>query len=217
MARYKGVSPRLENVLKILDNCRKFLFCTSTRFSTNNFKLFAYTMPCGRVAQPLLRVFTRNLSLKRTRLLVPRWTLGERNVLHHITGFSQSFSSQPSKNAETIKVVFRSENEEDKVVDAPIGENILEVAHANDVDLEGACECSLACSTCHVILDEEYYNKLPEATDEENDMLDLAFGLTETSRLGCQIICSKELDGMVCRIPAATRNMAVDGYKPKHH
>ena len=102
VARYKGVSPRLENVLKILDNCRKFLFCTSTRFSTNNFKLFAYTMPCGRVAQPLLRVFTRNLSLKRTRLLVPRWTLGERNVLHHITGFSQSFSSQPSKNAETF-------------------------------------------------------------------------------------------------------------------
>ena len=66
-------------------------------------------------------------------------------------------------------------------VKAPIGSNLLEVAHREDIDLEGACEGSLACSTCHVIVDEQaYFDRLPEADDDENDMLDLAFGLTET-------------------------------------
>ena len=71
----------------------------------------------------------------------------------------------------------------------------------------GACEGSLACSTCHVILEQDMYNKLEEPTDEENDMLDLAPGLTETSRLGCQVIMSKDLDGMVVTLPNATRNV----------
>ncbi|KAF4382955.1 hypothetical protein G4B88_010126 [Cannabis sativa] len=69
----------------------------------------------------------------------------------------------------------------------------------------------------HVQLDMEYYNKLEEPTDEENDMLDLAFALTETSRLGCQVIAKPELDGVRLAIPAATRNFAVDGYVPKPH
>lgn len=81
----------------------------------------------------------------------------------------------------------------------------------------GACEGSLACSTCHVILDAKSYAKLKEPTDEENDMLDLAFGLTSTSRLGCQVCLTPELEGLVAKLPSATRNMAVDGYKPKPH
>lgn len=97
------------------------------------------------------------------------------------------------------------------------GETLLDLAHENDIELEGACEGSLACSTCHVILDQESYDKLPEPSDEENDMLDLAFGLTETSRLGCQVKATKELSGMKARIPSATRNIAVDGFKPKPH
>ncbi|CAI0627802.1 unnamed protein product [Linum tenue] len=104
--------------------------------------------------------------------------------------------------------------------------SMLEAAHEHDIELEGkdemsssgACEGSLACSTCHVIvMDVDYYNKLEDPTDEENDMLDLAFGLTETSRLGCQVIASPELDGMRLAIPSATRNFAVDGYVPKPH
>ncbi|KHG03130.1 2Fe-2S ferredoxin [Gossypium arboreum] len=83
---------------------------------------------------------------------------------------------------------------------------------------ERACEGSLAFSTCHVrVMDMEYYNKLEDPVDEENDMLDLAFGLTETSRLGCQIVASPELDGICLAIPAASRNFAVDGYVPKPH
>jgi ferredoxin len=67
----------------------------------------------------------------------------------------------------------------------------------------------LACSTCHVILGREYYDKLSEASDEENDMLDMAFGLTDTSRLGCQVKLREDLEGMDITLPAATRNMQV--------
>jgi ferredoxin len=66
-------------------------------------------------------------------------------------------------------------------VKAPLGSNLLEVAHRENIDLEGACEGSLACSTCHVVVEnKEYFDKIPEADDDENDMLDLAFGLTDT-------------------------------------
>jgi ferredoxin len=64
------------------------------------------------------------------------------------------------------------------------GDHLLNVAHTNGVDLEGACEASLACSTCHVILDNAVYDTLPEPTDDEEDLLDMAYGLTPTSRLG---------------------------------
>ncbi|XP_052175501.1 uncharacterized protein LOC127790217 isoform X2 [Diospyros lotus] len=117
-----------------------------------------------------------------------------------------------------ISVTFVDKDGEEKDIKVPIGMSMLEAAHENDIELEGACEGSLACSTCHVIvMDIDYYNKLEDPTDEENDMLDLAFGLTETSRLGCQVIAKPELDGMRLALPAATRNFAVDGYKPKPH
>ena len=105
------------------------------------------------------------------------------------------------------KMTFVTPQGERKVVEAPVGLSVLEIAHQNDIDLEGACEGSLACSTCHVIVDPEWYDALPEAAEEEEDMLDLAFGLTHTSRLGCQIIMTEELDGLVITLPAATRNM----------
>lgn len=95
-------------------------------------------------------------------------------------------------------------------IDAPVGLSILEVAHKNDIDLEGACEGALACSTCHVVVEDKWFEKLDEATEEEEDMLDLAFGLTHTSRLGCQIKMTDELDGLEVTIPTGTRNMAVD-------
>ncbi|PRW20284.1 adrenodoxin mitochondrial isoform X3 isoform A [Chlorella sorokiniana] len=131
----------------------------------------------------------------------------------------RAFSAAAEESGESISVTFKDEKDgSEKTVKAPLGKSILEIAHENDVELEGACEGSLACSTCHVIVeDQEYYDKLPEPDDDENDMLDLAFGLTDTSRLGCQIVASKELDGLVVRIPSATRNMAVDGFRPKPH
>jgi 2Fe-2S ferredoxin len=89
-------------------------------------------------------------------------------------------------------------------VDAPLGLSILEIAHRNDIDIEGACEGSLACSTCHVIVDPDWFGRLEEPSEDEEDMLDLAFGLTPTSRLGCQIIITEELDGLTVTLPAET-------------
>ncbi|KAI3773273.1 hypothetical protein L1987_47798 [Smallanthus sonchifolius] len=129
-------------------------------------------------------------------------------------------SSADGENEEEkrISVTFVDKDGEETQIKVPIGMSMLEAAHQNDIELEGACEGSLACSTCHVIvMDVEHYNKLEDPTDEENDMLDLAFGLTETSRLGCQVIAKPELDGLRLALPAATRNFAVDGYKPKPH
>ncbi len=108
------------------------------------------------------------------------------------------------------KMTFIEPNGKRHEVDAPKGMSVLEIAHRNGIDLEGACEGSLACSTCHVIVDKEWYDLLTEAKDDEEDMLDLAFGLTHTSRLGCQIIMTDELDGLVVTLPSATRNMMVD-------
>ena len=105
------------------------------------------------------------------------------------------------------KMTFIQRDGSRREVEAPIGLSVLEIAHRNDIDIEGACEGSLACSTCHVIVDSEWYELLKDATEDEEDMLDLAFGLTQTSRLGCQIIMTEELDGLTVRLPQATRNM----------
>jgi len=105
------------------------------------------------------------------------------------------------------KVVF-IENGERKEIEAENGLSVLEIAHKNNIDIEGACEGSLACSTCHVIVNDNHFNKLEEATEEEEDMLDLAFGVTHTSRLGCQIIMSDELDGIELIVPSETRNIS---------
>lgn len=107
-------------------------------------------------------------------------------------------------------------------VDAAVGDSILEVAHRHEIELEGACEGVCACSTCHVILTDDIYetlaeNEETEASEDEEDMLDMAFGLTETSRLGCQIKLTRDMNGAVFRLPQATRNFYVDGHVPKPH
>ena len=107
----------------------------------------------------------------------------------------------------TIKVTFVTPEGEDIECDAPLGDNMLDVAHDNDVELEGACGGEMACSTCHVILEQDVYDELPEPEEEEEDMLDLALGLTDTSRLGCQILATKEIEGMRMTIPDETVNM----------
>ncbi|MDP9196251.1 MAG: ferredoxin family 2Fe-2S iron-sulfur cluster binding protein [Pseudomonadota bacterium] len=105
------------------------------------------------------------------------------------------------------KMTFIEKDGTVREVDAPLGLSVMEIAHRHGIDLEGACEGSLACSTCHVIVSQEWYELLTDATEDEEDMLDLAFGLTKTSRLGCQIIMTEELDGLKVTLPGATRNM----------
>ena len=133
---------------------------------------------------------------------------------------SKNFYSNSAKNfstdehpidetAEKVKFTFKHMNETkaDVEVNAPVGRNILRVAHDAGIELEGACDCSLACSTCHVVFSEDIFDDLDESKDEEEDLLDLAFGLTDTSRLGCQVIVSKLLEGTIITIPEGSRNM----------
>ena len=107
------------------------------------------------------------------------------------------------------RITFIEPNGNHREVEAEIGDTLLTVAHKNDIDIEGACEGVLACSTCHLIVDPDWYGKLLPSDDDEDDMLDLAFGLTQTSRLGCQIEVTDELDGLVVSLPVETRNMMV--------
>lgn len=106
------------------------------------------------------------------------------------------------------RVVFVStDGSERREVAADDGETILELAHRHGIDIEGACEGQMACSTCHVIVDPASHSRLPEPSEEEDDLLDLVYGLTRTSRLGCQIVINDALDGLTVRLPRETRNM----------
>ena len=88
-------------------------------------------------------------------------------------------------------------------VEAPLGHSVLEIGQANGFDIEGACEGSLACATCHVIVEAAWFGRLPPPTADEDDMLDLAVGLETHSRLGCQLVMTAALDGLVVRLPKA--------------
>lgn len=87
------------------------------------------------------------------------------------------------------------------------GQSLLEVGQALGMPLEGTCEGQMACSTCHVIVDEEWFEKLPDASEEEEDMLDFAAGVRRTSRLSCQIELTEALDGMSVTVPAEAHDM----------
>ncbi|KAL4233494.1 Adrenodoxin [Mactra antiquata] len=123
------------------------------------------------------------------------------NILLGARRFTTSVSTRAK---ETVSIQFVCDDGTKYTTNAKVGDNLLDVVIENDIDLDGfgACEGTLACSTCHLILEQSDYDKLPqEPTDEELDMLDLAYGLTDTSRLGCQIIVSKDMDGLVVRVP----------------
>lgn len=94
-----------------------------------------------------------------------------------------------------------------RIVEAKAGDRLLEVAQNDGQPLEGTCEGQMACSTCHVIVAAEDFDRLPPAREEEEDMLDLATGATRTSRLACQIILTDAVDGLTVRIPPESRNM----------
>ncbi|PFH55767.1 hypothetical protein XA68_17651 [Ophiocordyceps unilateralis] len=121
---------------------------------------------------------------------------------------------QPPKPGQELYVTFIDKESVAHKFAVSEGDNLLDIAQANDLEMEGACGGSCACSTCHVIVaDGSYYDKMPEPDDDENDMLDLAFGLTETSRLGCQIKMTKELDGLVVKLPSMTRNLQASDFQ----
>ena len=95
----------------------------------------------------------------------------------------------------------------DREVDAPAGTNLLDLAQGNGQPLEGACEGAMACSTCHVIVAAKDFDRLPPASEEEDDLLDLAAHVTRTSRLACQIMLSEELETLTVRMPGTAHNL----------
>jgi ferredoxin, 2Fe-2S len=108
----------------------------------------------------------------------------------------------------TVSFILADGSRRDVTVE--VGKNLLDVAWDNGLDVEGACGGVMACSTCHMIVDSNWIAKLAQPSVEEEEMLDLAWGLTETSRLGCQITVTEALDGLVVSLPTETRNL-LDG------
>ena len=110
-----------------------------------------------------------------------------------------------TKGVKMVAITFIDRDGDTIKVSARVGDTLLDVAKENDIDVEGACGGTLACSTCHLIFEKVDFDNLPDiATDEELDMLDMAFGLTDTSRLGCQVDVTDKMDGIVLRVPSQT-------------
>lgn len=106
-----------------------------------------------------------------------------------------------------MKIRFTTARSEEVEAEATSGDNLLRLAQAVGMPLEGTCEGQMACSTCHVIVAAEWFDRLPPASEEEEDMLDLAAGARRTSRLACQIVLGEELEGLAITIPTETRDM----------
>ncbi|CAH8863753.1 unnamed protein product [Trichobilharzia szidati] len=132
------------------------------------------------------------------------------------TTTATSASAAPA-TSKIVRVNFINRNGDVKSIEGKVGENLMTLARQHNIEIEGACEASLACSTCHVYVEEKFYDQLPPACEAEEDMLDLAVFLQENSRLSCQITLTEELDGMKVTLPKATRNFYVDGHVPQPH
>ncbi|XP_034401257.1 ferredoxin-2, mitochondrial isoform X2 [Cyclopterus lumpus] len=118
---------------------------------------------------------------------------------------------------DVVNVVYVDRSGQRIPVKAKVGDNVMYLAQRHGIELEGSCEASLACSTCHVYVNSSHFDKLAEPDEREDDMLDMAPMLQENSRLGCQIILKPELEGIELTLPKVTRNFYVDGHVPKPH
>ncbi len=106
-----------------------------------------------------------------------------------------------------ISIRFIAANGAITEAEAEEGRSLLDAAQAAGMPLEGTCEGQMACSTCHVVVSADWFDRLEQASEEEEDMLDLAAGVTRTSRLSCQILLTPKLDGLEVRIPPESRDM----------
>eukprot|EP00927_Polykrikos_kofoidii_P015835 TRINITY_DN17092_c0_g2_i1.p1 TRINITY_DN17092_c0_g2~~TRINITY_DN17092_c0_g2_i1.p1 ORF type:complete len:188 (-),score=24.59 TRINITY_DN17092_c0_g2_i1:66-572(-) len=146
---------------------------------------------------------------REARRVVPRIGTRVRAVDRHHAHITPcvatAFAGSPTRRFSTFNVTFVSRDGESvRVVPATSGQTILEVAQKHGIDIEGACGGECACSTCHVILEQEAFDKLPEADEEEIDTLELALNVVDTSRLGCQIKLQQGRDDDIkLRLPAS--------------
>lgn len=120
---------------------------------------------------------------------------------------SGSGPQRPRREFDDLNVRFVTAQGDVVVAEARPGARLLEVGQGAGMALEGTCEGQMACSTCHVIVSPDWFEKLAPASADEEDMLDLAAGVTRTSRLSCQIALDGELDGLTVKIPGVSRDM----------
>ncbi|KAJ8263991.1 hypothetical protein GJAV_G00143850 [Gymnothorax javanicus] len=172
-----------------------------------NFCKFHNLMRCSYSLTELEKIYTNG------RFCISGRRIHASNGLYH----DKSESIAEEDEADVVNVVYVDRSGKRIPVKAKVGDNILYLAHKHGIELEGACEASLACSTCHVYVHEDYYDKLPEPEEREDDMLDMAPMLQQNSRLGCQIILTREMDGLEVTLPRITRNFYVDGHVPAPH
>ncbi|XP_061882872.1 ferredoxin-2, mitochondrial [Entelurus aequoreus] len=130
---------------------------------------------------------------------------------------NEETSADEDISEDVVNVVYIDRSGQRIPVKAKVGDNVMYLAQKFGIELEGACEASLACSTCHVYVNTDHLDTLPEPLEREDDMLDMAPMLQENSRLGCQIILTTEQEGMEITLPKVTRNFYVDGHVPKPH
>ncbi|KAJ0394496.1 hypothetical protein P43SY_009541 [Pythium insidiosum] len=174
--------------------------------------------PCDHAVEAWLGMNAlTTLTLHAAKRTLPRVSLLRATRSFHASAAVAHGDLSKFANNPTVHLKFRKPDGAIVEVDAKKGMSILQVAHANDIDLEGACESSMACSTCHVILEDDVFDELEPACEDEEDMLDMAFGLTHTSRLGCQVFVDESMEGTTVTMPKATRNFYVDGHVPKPH
>ncbi|CAL9734236.1 adrenodoxin homolog, mitochondrial [Monosporozyma servazzii] len=184
----------------------KLNFKLATNISTmsrpTNFMVFNRTL---NHTHNIERSFTSISGLKKNIIqsgtLLPLRTFSTNITLQH------GHINKP-KPGEELNITFVLKDGEQKTYEVAEGDSLLDIAQGHNLDMEGACGGSCACSTCHVIVDPDYYDAIPEASEEEDDMLDLAYGLTETSRLGCQVKMSRDIDGIRVALPQMTRNVS---------
>ncbi|XP_058824824.1 adrenodoxin-like protein 2, mitochondrial [Topomyia yanbarensis] len=160
----------------------------------------------SRATQHIFRKCLVKTSLDEAAGIGSMWHTISLQQARLIQSFSRNLStSQPKLQTEEVEVTFVRSNGERLKAKGKIGDSLLDVVVNNQIDLDGfgACEGTLTCSTCHLIFSKADYDALPEKPgDEELDMLDLAYELTDTSRLGCQIVLTKQLNGLEVRVPA---------------
>lgn len=104
---------------------------------------------------------------------------------------------------------------EGRQIEAKVGQTLMAAVLASGIEIEAACDGNCACSTCHVYIKKDYFDKLSSATEEEEDMLDLALFVQPTSRLSCQIVMTPDLEGLEFKLPSATRNFYAGKDKKK--
>ncbi|KAH3992005.1 hypothetical protein HBI56_207680 [Parastagonospora nodorum] len=195
------------SVLRSSEACSSKSTCASSSLRKFSSRANGFAYPSPRANAPSPRSLISSKSPKSTLQLLQTRQFSSTPYPHH------GHLDEP-KPGEERKITFIDKDSQSHTFTVADGANLLDIAQAHDLEMEGACGGSCACSTCHVIVEDEgMYEKMEEPDDDENDMLDLAFGLTETSRLGCQVVMRKELDGLVVRLPRITRNLQASDFK----